>query len=88
LLWKFEPPTITSRKGQGMQVRDHVIDISTETFHVLRKRAPEYVSWVDEKPGPMQRILVPDDVYKEFIDRAIAKHKTLDQVFQEVCVRN
>jgi hypothetical protein len=71
-----------------MQVRKHVIDISTEAFHVLRKRAPEYVSWLDEKPGPTQRILVPDDVYTEFIDRAIAKRKTLEQVFLEVCARN
>ena len=69
-------------------MRKHVIEISTEVFRLLQKRAPAYVSWSNEKPGPTQRILVEDDVYKEFIDRAIAKRKTLDQVIAEVCVRS
>jgi hypothetical protein len=63
----------------------HVIEITTEVFRLLRKRAPAYVSWADEKPGPTQRIVVEDDVYREFIDRAIAKRKTLDQVVRETC---
>ena len=28
-----------------------------------------------------------DDVYREFIDRAIAHHQTLDQVVREVCTK-
>ena len=74
-----------SRKGSEMG--EQVVEISTEVFRLLQKRAPAYVSWSDEKPGPTQRILVEDDVYNEFIDRAIAKQKTLDQVITEVCVR-
>ena len=69
-------------------MREQVIEISTEVFRLLQKRAPAYVSWSNEKPGPNQRILVEDDVYREFIDRAIAKRKTLDQVIAEVCVRS
>lgn len=65
---------------------EQVIEISTEVFRLLKKRIPAFVSWSDEKPGPTQRILVEDDVYSEFIDRAIAKRKTLDQVVAEVCV--
>ena len=68
-------------------MREHVIEISTGVFRLLQKRAPAYVSWSHEKPGPTQRILVEDDVYREFIDRAIAKRKTLDQVIAETCVR-
>jgi hypothetical protein len=64
---------------------EHVIEITTEVFHLLQKRAPGYVSWSDEKPGPMQRIVVEYDVYSEFIDRAIAKRKTLDEVVRETC---
>jgi hypothetical protein len=67
---------------------EQVIEISTEVFLLLRKRAPAYVSWSDAKPGPTQRILVEDDVYREFIDRAIAKRKTIDQVIAEACVRS
>jgi hypothetical protein len=66
---------------------DHVIEIATEVFHLLQKRAPAYVSWSDEKPGPVQRIVVDDEVYREFIDRAIAKHKTLDDVVRETCTK-
>ena len=67
---------------------EQVIEISTGVFRLLQKRAPAYVSWSDEKPGSTQRILVEDDVYREFIDRAIAKRKTLDQVIAETCVRS
>ena len=66
----------------------YVIEISTGVFRLLKKRALAYVSWSNEKPGPTQRILVEDDVYREFIDRAIAKRKTLDQVIAEVCLRS
>ena len=65
---------------------EQVIEISTEVFRQLKKRAPAYVSWSDEKPGPTQRILVEADIYSEFIDRAIAKRKTLDQVVADACV--
>jgi hypothetical protein len=59
---------------------EQVIEISTRVFRMLKKRDPWYVDWSDEKPGPTQRILVEDDVYREFIDRAIAKRKSLDEV--------
>jgi hypothetical protein len=62
---------------------EQVIEISTEVFRLLRKRAPAYVAWSNEKSGPTQRILVEDDVYRELIDRAIAKRKTLDQVIAD-----
>ena len=67
--------------------REHVIDISTEVFHLLQQRAPGFVAWLEEKPGPTQKILLEDDVYSEFIDRAIAHRQTLDQVLQELCTR-
>jgi hypothetical protein len=70
-----------------MHMHQHVIDISTEVFHLLQKRAPGFISWSEEKPGPIQRILVRDDVYTELIDRAIAHRKTLDQVISEACKR-
>jgi hypothetical protein len=69
-------------------MREHVLDISTEAFHVLQRRGPVYVSWSEEKPGPTQRILVEDDVYTELIDRAISKRKSLDQVILEFCSPN
>jgi hypothetical protein len=65
----------------------HVLEISTPVFRVLRKRAPLFVSWSDEKTGPTQRIVVDDDIYSEMIDRAIAKRKSIDQVFLEVGTR-
>ena len=68
-------------------MREHVIEISTEVFHVLQQRSPGYVQWAEEEPGPTQKILVGDDVYTEFIDRAIAHHQTLDQVIREDCTR-
>ena len=65
---------------------DQVIEVSTEVFRLLKKRAPAYISWSEEKPGPTQRIIVEDDVYNEFVDRAIAKRKTFDQIVTEVCI--
>jgi hypothetical protein len=62
----------------------HVLEISTPVFRVLRKQAPLYVSWSDEKAGPTQHVVVDDDVYSEVIDRAIARRKTIDEVFLEV----
>lgn len=75
------------QSSKGLEMGEQVIEISTEVFRLLQKRAPAYVSCSDEKPGPTQRILVEDDVYNEFIDRAIAKRKTLDQIVTEACVR-
>jgi hypothetical protein len=65
----------------------HVVEISTEVFHLLQKRAPGFVEWAEEKRGPIQKIVLPDDVYCEFIDRAICHHQTLDEVIREVCTR-
>jgi len=67
---------------------EHVIEITTEVFHLLQKRAPGYVNWSDEKPGATQQIVLDDDVYSEFIDRAIAKRKTLNEVVREACTKN
>ena len=66
----------------------HVIEISTEVFRVLRQRAPGFVGWSEEKPGPTQKILLENDVYSEFIDRAIAHRQTLDEVVYESCTRS
>jgi hypothetical protein len=68
-------------------MHEHAIDISTEVFQLLQRRAPGFVAWSDEKPGPTQKILLEDDVYIEFIDRAIANRQTLDQVVREACTR-
>ena len=68
-------------------MHENVIDISTEVFHLLQQRAPGYVAWAEEKSGPTQKILVEDDVYTEFIDRAIAHCQTLDEVVREVCTK-
>jgi hypothetical protein len=65
-----------------------MLEISTPVFRVLRKRAPLFVSWSDEKAGPVQKIVVDDDIYSEMIDRAIAKHKTIDEVLLEVGTRS
>ena len=62
----------------------HVLEISTYVFRVLRRLAPLYISCSKEKDGPIQRIVVDDDVYSEIIDRAIAKRKTIDEVFLEI----
>jgi len=71
-----------------MSMGEHVIEITTEVFHLLQKRTFSYLCWSDEKPGPTQRIVVNDEVYRELIDRAISKRKTLDQVVREVCTKN
>jgi hypothetical protein len=68
-------------------MHQHVIEISTEIFHLLQRRAPGYVEWAEEKPDPTQKIVVEDDVYSEFIDRAIAHRQTLDDVVREICSR-
>ena len=68
-------------------MHQHVIEVSTEVFHLLQRRAPGFVEWAEEKPGPIQKVVVPDDVYSEFIDRAIAHQQTLDDVVREVCSR-
>lgn len=68
-------------------MHEHAIDISTEVFQLLQRRAPGFVAWSDEKPGPTQKILLEGDVYTEFIDRAIANRQTLDQVVREACTR-
>jgi hypothetical protein len=65
----------------------YVLEISTPVFRVLRKREPRFVSWSDEKAGPTQHIVLDDDVYSEMIDRAIAKRKSIDEVFLEVGMR-
>lgn len=68
-------------------MQEHVIEVSTEVFQLLQRLAPGYVEWAEEKPGPTQKILVGEDVYNEFIDRAIAHRQTLDQVVREVCTK-
>jgi hypothetical protein len=62
----------------------HVLEISTHVFRVLRRLAPLYISCSAEKAGPVQHIVVDDDVYSEIIDRTIAKRKTIDEVFLEI----
>ena len=62
----------------------HVLEISTHVFRLLRKLAPLYISCSEEKAGSTQHIVVDDDVYNDIIDRAIAKRKTIDEVFLEI----
>ncbi|HTS17453.1 MAG TPA: hypothetical protein VMP11_07765 [Verrucomicrobiae bacterium] len=64
-----------------------VIEISTEVFRLVQERAPQFAEWADEKTGPLQKIILPADVYEEFVDRAIAQRKTLDEVVREFCKR-
>ena len=66
----------------------HVLEVSTYVFRLLRRRDLLYVSCSDEKDAPTQRIVVDDDVYSEIIDRAIAKRKTIDEIFLEICRRS
>jgi hypothetical protein len=68
-------------------MRQRVLVVSTEVFHVLEEWESVFVSLGDEKPGPTQKILVEEDVYAELIDRAIAHRQTVDQVILEVCTR-
>lgn len=65
----------------------HVLEISTDVFRLLRRRALLYISCTDETDAPTQRIVVDDDVYTEIIDRAIAKRKTIDEIFLEFATR-
>ncbi len=69
-------------------MRQEVIEVSTEVFRFLQKRVPAYISLAEEKPGLTQKILVAEDIYAEFIDRAIARRQTLDQVVREVWVKS
>jgi hypothetical protein len=62
----------------------HVLEISTYVFRLLRRRELFCISCSDEKDAPTQRIVVDDDVYTEIIDRAIAKRKSIDEVFLEI----
>jgi hypothetical protein len=63
----------------------HVLEVSTHVFRVLQRLAPLYISYSEEKAGrPTQHIVIDDDVYSEIIDRAIAKRKTIDEVFLEI----
>ena len=68
-------------------MREYVIEISTKVFRVLQRQAPGYIACSEEKPGPSQKILLGEDVYTEFIDRAIAHRQTLDQVILAACTR-
>jgi len=70
-----------------MNMRIHVIEVSTEVFHLLQERAPWLIEWAEQKPGPTQKILLPDDVYVELIDRAISHRQTLDQVVRAACAQ-
>ena len=69
-------------------MREELIEISTEVFHLLQKRVPAYISLTEKKPGPTQKILVGEEVYTELIDRAISNRQTLDQVIREAWVRS
>ena len=69
-------------------MREELIEVSTEVFHFLQKRVPSYISLAEEKPGPTQKIFVAEDIYTEFIDRAISHRQTLDQVIREAWVRS
>ena len=64
-----------------------VMKISTEVFRLLQRRAPWLANWAEEEPGPTQKIVLPEEVYEEFIDRAISRRQTLDDVVRECCRR-
>ena len=68
-------------------MREYVIEISTKVFRVLQRQAPGYFACSEEKPGPAQKIILGEDIYREFIDRAIAHRQTLDQVVLAACTR-
>jgi hypothetical protein len=80
-------PLVFDVTKDNQTMREHVIEISSDVFHLVQHQIPGYVSWGEEKPGPTQKILVREDVYTEFIDRAIAHRQTLDQVIREACLR-
>ena len=77
----------SARDRDWSRMNRQVLEISTQVFHLLRRLAPLYISWSTEKAGPTQYIVVDDDVYSEIIDRAIAKRKTIDEVFLEIARR-
>jgi hypothetical protein len=68
-------------------MNSHVLEISTHVFRLLRRRALLSMSCSGERDGPTQHIVVDDDVYNEIIDRAIAKRKSIDEIFLEVGIR-
>jgi hypothetical protein len=68
-------------------MRQRILVVSTEIFHLLKEQESAYASLGEEKPGPTQKILVEEDVYAELIDRAIAHRQTVDQVILEACTR-
>ena len=68
-------------------MRQQVLVVSTEVFHMLEEWESAFVSLDKETPGPTQKILVEEDVYRELIDRAIAHRQTVDQVILEACMR-
>ena len=68
-------------------MRQQVLVVSTEVFHVLDEWESAFVSLGEETPGPTQKILVEEDVYMELIDRAIAHRQTIDQIILEACTR-
>jgi hypothetical protein len=74
--------------GRSYRMRQEVIEVSTEVFHFLQRRVPAYISLAEEKPGPTQKILVAEEVYTEFIDRAISHRQTLDRVVREAWVKS
>jgi hypothetical protein len=82
---QFLRSALRCRGESGMgHVNRHVLEISTYVFRALRRLAPLCISCSEEKDSPTQRIVVDDDVYSEIIDRAIAKRKTVDEVFLEI----
>ena len=60
----------------------HVIEVATDVFRLLKQRAPWLVGSAEENSGPTQKVLLPDEIYVELIDRAIAHRQTLDQVLR------
>jgi hypothetical protein len=74
--------------GRKYKMHQEVIEVSTEVFHFLQRRVPAYITLAEEKPGPTQKILVAEDIYTEFIDRAIFRRQTLDQVVRDAWVKS
>lgn len=64
-----------------------VMEISTEVFRLLQRRAPWMANWAEEEPGPTQKIVLPEEVYEDFIDRAVSRRQTLDEVVRDCCRR-
>ncbi len=83
---KDEAYVAVESRGSGL-MNGHVLEVSTYVFRLLRRRELLCITCSDEKDGPTQRIVVEDDVYSEIIDRAIAKRKSIDEVFLEFVTR-